>query len=205
MPIMWDLCSGLGGASLAFTVDPSWEVHRIENNPDIDAPFTEHLDVLDWMDWVWDHDHAAQPDLIWASPPCRDFSRGFHAPAPTAQREGRVFQPDLRIVKACKDIIEFVEPKHWVIENVMGALHPFEPILGGPSQIIGPFALWGHFPRIVVPKEWTHHKSKLDVWSSDPLRSNKKAVIPLTISRGLKDSVEQQRSIFEWPGVGKNE
>jgi hypothetical protein len=195
---MWDLCAGLGGASLAFTVDPAWEVHRIENNVEIDAPFTEHLDVLEWMDWVWDHEHAARPDLIWASPPCRDFSRAFSAPSPTAQREGRDFIPDLRIVQACKDIIEFVEPKHWVIENVIGAIPHFKPLLGAPTQLLGPFCLWGNFPRIVTPREWSHSKYDCDSWSSDPLRANKRALIPLTISQGLKDSVEQQRSIFEW-------
>lgn len=195
---MWDLCAGLGGASLAFTVDPGWEVHRIENNPEIDVPFTEHLNVLNWMDWVWDHEHAAKPDLIWASPPCTDFSRGFSAPGPTAQREGRRFHPNMRIVRACEDIIEFVEPKHWVIENVMGAIPHFHDLLGKPSQIIGPFALWGNFPRIVVPREWSHSKYENDPGSSDPMRANKRALIPLSISQSLKDSIELQTSILEW-------
>jgi hypothetical protein len=199
MPIMWDLCSGLGGASLPFTRDSEWEVHRIENNLEIDAPFTHHLDVLEWIDWFGGRDwDARQPDLIWASPPCLEFSRAFNAPAPTALREGRPFSPNLDVVQACKDLIDFANPKYWVIENVMGAKGPLEPILGTPTQILGPFVLWGHFPRIVVPRGWSHSKYDVDSWSSDPLRANKRALIPLTISQGLKDSVELQQSILSW-------
>ena len=38
---------------------------------------------------------------------------------------------------------EEIKPKHWVIENVVGAQEYFNPILGKPTQIIESFCLWG--------------------------------------------------------------
>ena len=66
-----DLCSGLGGWTEAF-VQGGWNVIRIENNPALQyVPFTMELDVLKWEEWIDDIPH---PDVIVASPPCREFS-----------------------------------------------------------------------------------------------------------------------------------
>ena len=55
MKVMWDVCSGLGGASEAFMNRDDWTVIRIENNPILQGlEITHDRDVLLWPDWVED-------------------------------------------------------------------------------------------------------------------------------------------------------
>ncbi len=83
MPVILVLCSGLGGASEAFTHE-EWTVIRIENNPELEyVPDTRILDVREWPNWIED---IPRCDVIWASPPCREFSRAYDAPAPRAEQ-----------------------------------------------------------------------------------------------------------------------
>lgn len=197
---MLDLYSGLGGASEYFR-QVGCEVYRLENNlllsnpesPDY-VPGTCHQDILDWN---YEEDFPPEYfDFIWASPPCVEFSNAYGAPRPTARREGREFQPDLSLVERAMEIICYFDPPWWVIENVSGASKDFSRVLGmPPQQIVGPFYFWGHFPRI---QEYNHTKGEVDVWSSNPLRANIKAKIPIEISKAFYYGITQQRKITEW-------
>lgn len=203
MGVIWDLCSGLGGFSEAFA-QAGWTTIRIDNSKLVQhVPFTLDLDVRQWADWA---DDLPKPDVIVASPPCVEFSNGFHGPRPTALRSGEDFEPDMSIVWACKDIIDTFKPKYWVVENVAGAIKFFQDGLlfphGSPfgfwSQKIGPLFLWGNFPRIILPLDWTYSKASKDVWSSDPLRANKKALIPFEVSFHLLYGIKTQRTLEEY-------
>jgi len=190
---MLDLFSGLGGASSDMIADPAWTVVRIENNPLLaDTPHTQARDVREWLDWI---DLLGPFDVVWASPPCTDFSRGFDAPMPRARRVGEEYEPDLSLMMAAKEIIEHLDPDWWVIENVAGAAEWFNPILKKPTQTIQAFYLWGKFPFIAVPRGWTHSKFEGDTWSTDPLRPNRRALVPYEISNGLKTAVETQLTL----------
>ena len=196
MPRMLDLCSGLGGASEAF-LQAGWDVVRIENNPLLeDVPHTEIRDILELVPPY----HFGEPfDLIWASPPCTEFSNAYAAPKSVSRREGIEFEADLRILKKCIEIIEYLDPENWVIENVSGASKTFSKILGFPPwQIVGPFFLWGKFPRLIMEYDWTHSKATGDTWSDDPLRANRRGKVPLEISHQLLRSITGQRKISEW-------
>jgi len=195
MPRMLDLFSGLGGASEAFVRAQGWQVVRIENEPLLEG--VESTYMMDAQDFL-DSDLVGYYDLIWASPPCLEFSRGFHAPAPTAQREGREFKPDLSLVRAAVAIIECLAPKWWVIENVHGARDALMPILGAPALLVGPFALWGLIPPLDIPKTLRHRKSDNDPGNADPLRSQKRALVPLDISEALLDAVNNQTTLDEF-------
>jgi site-specific DNA-cytosine methylase len=147
--IILDLYSGMGGASEAFVRD-GWEVIRMENNPMLaDIPHTRIIDVLDWKNWLddflieIDEEYGRPIDIVWASPPCREFSTAYAAPWPTARREGRDYTPDLSLMEAAYDIICRIRPQYWIIENVSGAVNWFKPELGNYRQRIGPFCLWG--------------------------------------------------------------
>ena len=120
-----DLCSGLGGFSEAFVNDLDWEVMRIENNPLLsEVPHTEIIDIFDFRDTLADMIERgyspAHPDLIVFSPPCREFSLGFHAPRAVASREGRLeeYQPDMSILECGIDIIKMLNPRYYIIVNV---------------------------------------------------------------------------------------
>ena len=200
MKHMVDLFSGLGGASEAMAQDRSWNVLRIENNPLLsNVPFTVIEDVKKIRDNVESNWLVPRIDLIWASPPCREFSNGYNSPKSIASRSESgldAYYPDLSLLEAAIDIIKTVKPKYWVIENVVGSIRYFAEYLGEPRQIIGPYVLWGNFPYI-QPGEIATKASK-DVHSSDPLRSNKKAKVDFEISKSLKIAIEQQTLILEW-------
>jgi site-specific DNA-cytosine methylase len=193
-PVMLDLFSGLGGASEAF-IQNGWTVIRIENNPKLQhIPKTFDLDVLDWKNWI-----TLLPDkidLIWASPPCLEFSQAFNAPKSIAKREGRDFEPDLNALKAAIEIIEHYDPTFWCIENVVGAKEHFKPLLGKPRQIIESFMLWGNFPYLHMDKGFKHLKK--DVGSNNPLRSNYRAIIPFEISFELYSTIKNQTTLLRW-------
>lgn len=200
--LIWDICSGLGGASEAFIM-AGWDVIRIENNEALGwVPKTQILNVLEWMDWIDDLiiEHGI-PDMIWASPPCLEFSQAYAAPGPVAKREGRDFEPSLEIVFAIQDILDRVRPRHWIIENVAGACSHFAPIFGHHFQKVGPFFLWGRCPTIMVPDGWSHSKTgpgSGDLHSSDPMRANKRAYVPLILSQAVVEAVTHQTTLEEW-------
>ncbi len=191
-PWVLDLCAGLGGWTEGFIDD--FLVVRVEINPLLqDVDFTVDYDVLEWMDWLDDliEYMGCPPFLITASPPCEDFSTAKN------WRHGRTNDPCMTILEACIDIIDRCNPPFWVIENVRGACVHFMPYIGKHRQTIGPFYLWGQFPHISVPQGFTHTKAGADVWSSDPLRANKKAKIPIEVSNGLLDAICAQRTLYQ--------
>lgn len=196
-----DLFSGLGGASEAFVDDDNWTVLRIDNNPLLGGvPFTVIDDIKILKNRVSRPGSAEKIECIWASPPCREFSGGFNSPKSRASREGTLadYKPDMSLLTTALEIIEIVKPKFWVIENVAGSIRYFREFLGEPRQIIGPYVLWGNFPLIDVDSSQIASKSSKDVHSSDPLRANKKAKVDYVISKGLKDTIESQKSILEF-------
>ena len=198
MPTILDLCSGLGGASEAF-LQAGLTVIRIEANPELQyIPKTMQLDVLEWEDWMSPVlADGSEVDVIWASPPCREFSRGFNAPGPVAERAGVVYHPNMDIVKACFDIINHIQPKHWCIENVGGAVPYFQELLGECSQIVHPFYLWGNFPQIIMANS-LFPKSSCTSWSTDPLRANKRAYIPFELSFAFMETLQRQWTLDKW-------
>lgn len=189
-----DLCSGLGGASEAFIRDDKWHVIRVENNPLLQAvPFTLQCDVLNWMDWI---DTLPTIDVIWASPPCTEFSLAYNSPKSLAARAGLEHEPDMSILLACLDIIDYLKPKSWVVENVAGAIKKFDKMMGHYRQHISSFFLWGVFPQIIV--NTTHKKTDINPGGSDPLRSNKRAKIPFEVSLAFLRALEEQKKVSDY-------
>lgn len=183
---MVDLFSGLGGASEAMMKDDDWEVLRIEANEDLlfDVPNTWFCDVVElWRENKWRAVEGGM-DILWSSPPCTDFSRAYNAPGPTAEREGIEFRPDMSLLEATLVLMHLWKPKHYVIENVIGSIPYFQPQLGEPTQIIGPYVLWHNLPTIVMPDDWQPH-SKKAMWGGHPLSANRRAKIPLELSEAV--------------------
>lgn len=192
MKVMLDLFSGLGGASEAFVQD-GWRVIRVEINPELAyVPHTLTLDCLDWADWI---DNLPPVDLIWASPPCDEFSLAFNAPAAIAQREGRDFHPDMKCVKAAMDIIDALKPRHWVIENVQGSIAHLQPLMGKCTQKIGAYYLWGNFPMLIMPDSYDP-VSKTSLWGAT--NKQERALIPFELSFALLKAIREQTYIEDW-------
>lgn len=80
---------------------------------DSDAKFKPdiHTDILDW-----DYKNSGlKPDVIWASPPCTEFSK-------FKTRGVRDYKLADSIVKKTLEIIDYFKPKYWFIENPIGKL-----------------------------------------------------------------------------------
>lgn len=202
---MLDLFSGFGGASEAF-VQAGWEVMRIENNPLLsEVPHTELISVLDVRDLLEENvldnpdPFLHDIDLIWASPPCDEFSLAFNAPHAIHSRESPEtdYEPNMDFLEATLDIIKLLKPRYFVIENVRGASTFFTDMIGSPPrQILGNAQfLWGNFP-LICPEEYPT-KAKIDKRHS-PLRANHRAKIPLEISEALLNAILNQRSIMDY-------
>ncbi len=190
---MIDLFSGLGGASEAMVDCPGWEVIRIDNNPLLSGvPKTVIRDI----NKLTPNQTEDSIELVWASPPCREFSNGYSSPKCIAQRAGIEFEPDMSLVLRAIQLINEIKPKYYVIENVVGAIKEFSKILGPPRQIIGPYVLWGNFPTLANVK--VASKKSKDVHSKNPLRSNIRAKVDLSLSQALKSSIENQKSITDF-------
>lgn len=196
-----DLFSGLGGFSEAFVLAGD-EVKRIENNPLLNqVPHTEEMCVLEVRDILQrqvDQGNFIWPiDVLLASPPCYDFSLAFSAPQAIASREGRYdeYEPSMELVEATLDIIRLVKPKYWIIENVIGSIKHFKKIGLEPNQIHGSAVLYGKFPKFSTPDMPT--KAERDTNSKDPLRSNKRALIPIELSSAIRKAIVSQKSLFD--------
>ncbi len=176
--LMLDLCCGLKGASQAMHA-AGWSVITV----DIDERF--HPDIVaDLVTWRYD---GPRPDLIWASPPCTEFSRESMPWCRTGKH------PDLSIVLAALRIIRETKPKYWIIENVRGAIRWFRPFLGEPRASFGPFFLWGFFP--FSGTQPIHYRPKESYSSSDPAG---RVRIPEQISRAVMTSISRHPMLFNY-------
>ncbi len=176
---MLDLFAGRGGASSAMQSRPDrWDVIRVE----LDERFAaEHRDVRTYQ-------HDGRPvDLLWASPPCTEFSRESMPWCKTGNA------PDLGLVWAAKLLIERIRPRWWVIENVRGAPRWLTPALGRPV-VVGSLRLWGTFPAFLASKH-THYKTKIS-----GLRPDLRSMVPGTISTALADACERD---VNWQGESR--
>ena len=200
---MLDLFSGLGGASESM-LNNGWDVKRIENNPALSlVPNTEIMciyDVGELLDLgIYMGNIPSQLTLVWASPPCTDFSDGYNSPKSKAHRAGIGYHPEeaIAMVKETKRIIDILQPKYYIIENVRGAIPFLEKILGKPVMIIDSIVLWGRFPKWAMEPGYKHIKDE-SAWSDDPMRANKRALIPYAVSDACRQSIENTRTLDYW-------
>jgi len=50
-----------------------------------------------------------------------------------------------------------------------------------------------------MPADWKHYgKNNISGGTSDPLRSNKKAVVDIEVSKGLLRAINEQTQLTEW-------
>lgn len=165
--LMIDLFSGLGGASQEMR-RRGWEFVRVELDEQFEAEW--HGDVREFT-WT-----GRRPDLVWASPPCTEFTR-WALPWIDAPK------PSLDLVCAGKSFIDRCQPRFWVLENVRGSVPFIDPICGRFRMSAGPFFLWGNFPafrcRVKPFKERLSGRQRAE-----------RAKVPAVVSQRFADLVE---------------
>jgi hypothetical protein len=173
---MLDLFAGTGNASAAFRA-AGWQTVRVELDPACDADV--HADIATW---AWD---GPRPALIWASPPCTEFSRESMPWCRTGAT------PSLDLVDAAERIIAACRPDYWVIENVRGAGPYLTPRYGRPL-VLGPVFLWGQFPRF---------RATVPFWKErlSSTQKRERAAIPHAISAGLLRAIEADQAQVRLP------
>ena len=212
MNLFVDLFAGLGGASQAFVECGSWDVIQIDNNPDLiehnpNLIMMDCLDTLAITELITEaiHDGDYEQVVVWASPPCLDFSLAFDAPGPRAQRAGEPFEPSLtamlsahRVICNVATVVRDDDAKFtWVIENVRGAVSWFTPHIGPPRGNWAKFFLWGNFPQLAFADRSIDGHVMEDKRHS-PIRANIRAKVPMALSKALRDALTKQRSLTEW-------
>ena len=168
---MLDLFSGLGGASQAMK-DRGWEVIRVDNNykfsPDI------CLDVRELNGYKFRN----AVDLLWASPPCDEFSREgmpWH-------KTGR--EPDFSCVNAIYTLRHIIHPRWWVLENTRFA----QKWLGRSGMHYGAFYLWGDFPLFLC-------RPRSQKWHLSSSQHELRAKIPYDLSLALALACEAYSTV----------
>ncbi len=175
---MLDLFSGLGGASRVFKAR-GWDVVRVELEERFNTLFDPAI-VADVT--TLDPTGLGKFDLVWASPPCQEFSKFgmpmFYPDPP---------EPSLECVNAVKRIVDILRPRFWVLENVRSA----QRWLGPARQHAGSFYLWGDFPLMEDPprcvKGIKHYHRGTYVRDAA-----KRAEIPLALSLAMCQAVEKE-------------
>jgi len=145
-----DLFSGTGSATKAFQESDNWKVFRVEINEEQDAEL--HKDILE----VKPQD-LPDPDFIWASPPCTDFSIACINKKWTENQMPRIkdIAHSTKIVYHTLWLIYELEPEYWFLENPTGMLRKVMPM--PPEECVTyckygtdymkPTDLWGKHPE----------------------------------------------------------
>lgn len=161
--LMLDLCAGTGAWSEPYNNDSEYTVIRVEINEQLSH---SPLDVLEWDTWLpqvfKDNDHQPIYGIL-AAPPCTDFSISGAWMWKDKDADGRT-QHSLDIVDACLDIIDYVQPLFWALENPIGRLRKLRASrLGEPTLMFDPCEygdyytkrtlLWGQFNKPLTTQQ----------------------------------------------------
>jgi len=191
-----DCFCGLGGASEGFFKE-GFECTGIEINPEIAKMYPYKVIIVDMLEL--DGKDFKDYDVIWGSPPCRDFS-------PLGIVYGKSWkikrnpQKGLELVNYFLKFVEDAKPRIWIMENVEAAKNyiPIEPECIVYLQRRKKHCFWGNFPPFLMPKTNTVIRGKTFTGRDTPIWKNRKlaswlsAKIPLPCSLAFAQACKQK-------------
>lgn len=198
---------GMGGVSDGFTME-GFDVTGIDI---VDAPKLldyKHRFIQADIQTLKGEDFTGF-DVIWGSPPCRDFSRigemyGHNWKSPPNPMRG------LELVRIFLDFVKRANPRYWILENVYGLSHhlSLKPKFTTYITISSKngqgkhHAFWGNFPEFLLPKvtqkKISFHKIQPngDRWMRAQVTGKnaawENAKIPLACSRAFARACREQ-------------
>ena len=163
MKLALELFKGTGSIGKALKKH-GFHVDSLDMDPKCDATWTAN--ILEWEDW-----RQMEPgtyDFIWSSPPCTEYSR-----ARTTAKNPRNLELADSMVARTLEIIRYLKPKGWLMENPQtGLLKTREVVEGLPCRDVcycrysdgdkhmyrKQTRLWGFCPYF-VPRELCSRKN----------------------------------------------
>lgn len=206
-----DLFSGTGSATEAFEEHENWEVFRVEKDPDLVDKYGAELqaDILELKPG-----DLPDPDFIWASPPCTDFSIACCYRKWTSEKlpKAKSVAGSVKLVYHTLWLIQEVDPEYWFLENPQGMLRnvmPFQPegtvtYCQYGTEYMKPTDLYGNHPASMMyrrcsPSDICHvHNPR----GEGEFRDRTKRAVDMDQTQ---DSVKlEQRSTFQQQTSGSN-
>lgn len=167
---MFDGCCGLKGASASMR-DNGWDVTTLDIEPSFEPDIV--ADIREYTPIPGTH-----YDLMWFSPPCTEFSFNDKP-----WNKDKQIVPDISIYQSCMRLVNLMQPRFWIIENVRGAV-PYFTITNVVARR-GPFYLWGYFPPL--PQFKLEYKKKDLTSGRNP---ELRALIPYQLSDIIRMTIE---------------
>jgi site-specific DNA-cytosine methylase len=153
-----DLCSGTQSISRWAAADAeAHTVVTVDIRPRVRGQRPTHcVDVT-----AWDYRAVLTPgefDMVWASPPCIHYSKLRTYPGiPPRDLEGAD-----RIVARCLEIIEYLAPRAWVMENPATGLLRTREVVAGLPFVDAHYCRYGGYLRKPT-RFWTNLSDRLQL------------------------------------------
>jgi hypothetical protein len=144
--VILDLFSGTGSVSNAAQ---SRGYNAVSLDRDMDASIK-----TDVMEWNYQQLPPRMFDLIWASPPCTEYSRA-KTTAPRKIHEAN------KVVERTLEIIRYFEPKYFVIENPQTGLLKEQEFMQELDYVDVDYCKYG-FPYRKRTRLWNNFKQQLE-------------------------------------------
>lgn len=126
---------------------------------------------------------------VLAAPPCTEFSSA--GAKHWEIKDAQLLDNAVATVRACHDVVQFVKPKWWALENPVGRLAECCPFLGPWKMTFQPWeygdpwskktCLWGDFtipPKLYNTKSATTIKGRIHTMSENKTRAMLRSITP---------------------------